>query len=42
MSPATKPAICAAPPGLTLSTKTGLSPETFKKRKIANLRSILY
>jgi len=30
MSPATRPATSAAPPGLTLSTNTGLSPETWK------------
>lgn len=41
ISPATKPAICAAPPGFTLSTKTGLSPETcfkyrLEKNKIKN------
>lgn len=31
MSDATRPALCAAPLGLTLSTNTGLSPDTCKR-----------
>lgn len=29
ISRSNKPALCAAPPALTLSTKTGLSPDTY-------------